>query len=113
MSLPALLGLRPAGDPAGLRLYAQSLRSSAELIAAAGDGAASTVDAATFEGPAGEATSRRAGRLRGRTQARGAELRALADAITTQATRLEDDQHAWDRMRERIRREPRELPGPP
>jgi hypothetical protein len=99
-----VVGSRPDGDPEAMRLYATSLRSSATLIAAAGKGGAAAVDAATFVGPAGDATRFRAARLRTRTARRAGELRTLADAIATRAGAIEREQDAWDRIEQRNRK---------
>jgi hypothetical protein len=100
----SLVGSRPDGDPEAMRLYATSLSSSAALIAAAGRGGVAAVDAATFAGPAGDATRFRAARLRTRTARRAGELRTLADAIATRASAIEREQDAWDRIEQRNRR---------
>ncbi len=92
-----------------MRAYATSLRSIADQLATGGDGAASAVGEATFEGPAGDATRFRAGRLRMRATDRAQSLRELADAIAREAGEVERGQHAWD---SRLRRLERELAGP-
>ena len=102
MSWLDFLGLRPDGDPEGMRLYASSLRASAEMIRAAGHGAAESVHAATFVGPAGDATRARADRLRGRASQRADELRNLADAIDRAAGEVEDDQRNWEVLKDRF-----------
>jgi hypothetical protein len=113
MSLLATLGLRPDGDPAAMRAYAESLRRMAAQIADAGTGSSSAVGRATFEGPAGDATRFRAGRMKMRATARATALRALADAIAQRAGDVERGQHAWDGLRDRLEREARNLAGQP
>jgi len=96
-----------------MRRYAAALRSSAQLVAAAGNGARSAVDAATFEGPAGDATRFRASRLGSRADERADELRELADAMTREAGEIERGQHAWDSLKKRLEAEARKQVGGP
>jgi len=105
------LGLRPDGDPAAMRAYATLLRAVAEDIHRAGEGAAAAVDGATFVGPAGDATRRRAGQLRARSRAAASNLRTLADDVARRAGDVERGQHAWDRLFERIEEQLREASG--
>jgi len=113
MSLLATLGLRPDGDPHAMRGYAAMLHAQADQIARAGKGASSAIDRATFEGPAGEATRFRAGRLTMRATDRAAALHALADDVARRAGEVERGQHAWDTLRDRLEREARKVTGRP
>lgn len=94
--------LRPDGDPAGMRAYAARLHAAAGDLDSAGDGAARSVEAATFVGPAGDRARVRAGRLRVRSDAAAGALRTLADEIARRATEVETAQRDYDRVLERI-----------
>lgn len=113
MSLLSAIGLRPDGDPQGMRLFAASLRSAAQLIHAAGAGAAASVDAAMFVGPAGDATRARAGHMRTRTVTLADELGALADEIARRAHDLEHAQHGWDLLKKQAQQALDDLAGHP
>lgn len=108
-----ILGVpRPEGDPAGMRLYAKSLRASAELIGSVGEASSSAISSATFEGPAGDRTRARAKRMRSRASLRAAEIRQLADAISREAGQLEERQRHWDRLDARLRAKRGDAGGP-
>jgi hypothetical protein len=85
----------PHVDTEGMHLYAAVLKSAAETIRAAGTAAADSVDAATFKGPAGDATRLRASHLRTRTARRAAELQAMANDITRKANNIDDAPNEW------------------
>lgn len=87
-----------------MRRWAASVRTIATTIGRAGDGAADSVNAATFTGPAGDQTRFRAGRLRKRTATLAGELRTLADTIARRAGTIELEQDAWDRVEQRNRK---------
>jgi hypothetical protein len=111
MSLLSMIGLRPDGDPAAMCEYAVMLHGMADDVQSSGEGAAHSLDTATFVGPAGEATRRRAAALRARSRTAAGELRDLADAITRRAHDVEHRQHTWDRTLERVERAARDATG--
>jgi hypothetical protein len=106
---PGTVGPRPEGDPEAMRQYATSLRSLAELLKNAGDGAADSVDAATFKGPAGNAARFRAGQLRKRSAQRARHLATVADVIAQRAGGVERAQSEWNDRRELIEQRNRKL----